>query len=141
MTRLLPPYSETGIVYAFKCEGFVKLGWSRTVDRRFQQVKSLNPFPVEILAWAEGDEHDEKSLHGALKEFRHRGEWFRYESTVKGVVGHMKDGISIETILDWLYDGSPPERPHDPADDVSDEERAAALQECADALDRMWQDD
>ncbi len=62
--RALPETEEPqGEVYVIQCEDYVKIGWSKTVKRRFNQISSCNPFPVKLLGSVPGTVSDEGYLH------------------------------------------------------------------------------
>jgi len=62
--------------YFIKCGDFVKVGSSRNPARRFKDMQSHNPYPLELLFV--DNLHDEKYWHDKLQSCHHRGEWYHY---------------------------------------------------------------
>lgn len=103
MTDRLLSASEVGFVYAIKCQQFVKIGWSKTVQRRFNQISANNPHEVELLGYAPGTQGDERFIQMLLwKPYRQKGEWFRYEKLVVEVVENLIHSGSAEYTREWL---------------------------------------
>lgn len=72
--------SDKGYVYVMWCEGFVKIGMSRSSPiHRLDAVQIANPFPVELLGVIESDDAPilETELHIRFRQFHVRGEWFK----------------------------------------------------------------
>lgn len=70
----------TGL-YFLACEGFIKVGVSVSVDRRFYSIQSANPFEVLPLGFIHTAKMGEAiGLEDAFKirfsALNHRGEWF-----------------------------------------------------------------
>ena len=93
---------EQGFVYAIKCEDYVKIGWSKTVQRRLNQISANNPFPVELLGCSPGTVGDEHELHLLLGITRVKGEWFGRTPFVKEVVRHLIKAEKASDTVDWL---------------------------------------
>lgn len=68
-----------GYVYLIQCStGECKIGSSRSIARRFQQLQSANPNLLSILHYfpSENSKQDEYALHKAFGHKRIRNEWF-----------------------------------------------------------------
>lgn len=68
-------------LYCVSCLDFIKIGISKQFETRFKDLQGANPFP---LAWeftrtvpTAAAIQAEAAIHDALKQFHHRGEWFR----------------------------------------------------------------
>lgn len=69
-------------VYFIKCEspdGFVKIGWSRSVDRRIAALQSASAYRMTLLKVVDGGHREEQALHARFAHLRHRGEWYRHD--------------------------------------------------------------
>lgn len=93
-----------GFVYVIRCEDYVKIGWSKTVNRRFNQISSCNPFPCELLGSTPGTVGNEGLLHMLLDTPRVKGEWFGRTKLVKDVVRHLLKAKHASETCDWLSD-------------------------------------
>jgi hypothetical protein len=92
-----------GFVYAMKCEGFVKIGWSKTVQRRYNQISANNPHKITLLGSAPGTVGDERLIQMLLwNPYRQKGEWFRYERLVVEVVENLIHSGDAEYTAEWL---------------------------------------
>jgi len=60
--------------------GLVKIGKSKSIKARRNQIKVCNPF-VKSFDYLEGDY--EKYLHYVFHDFRETGEWFNFEKLTK----------------------------------------------------------
>jgi hypothetical protein len=79
-------------VYFIACDGFVKIGHTKDIRKRFQGISLANPRPCELLAIVRtSDEqesrHIEKSLHARFAVHRHRLEWFRHTPDIHAYIG------------------------------------------------------
>jgi len=64
--------------------GPIKIGFSRDIGSRVREIESNHPYPLEILYVVRNVGTDfERHLHRRLKEYKIKGEWFIYNSTVK----------------------------------------------------------
>lgn len=70
-----------GFVYAIRCEGFIKIGWSRNPKGRLRTAQTMNPLPCTLLGFYPADEKTEElALHARFADLRHgASEWFRAE--------------------------------------------------------------
>lgn len=64
-------------VYFVKCGNFVKVGASHNPKKRLKTISVFNPYDVELLKV--DTSKTEKEWHDLLKEYHHKGEWFRYD--------------------------------------------------------------
>lgn len=63
--------------------GIVKIGHSINPQKRLMELKTGNPFQLEVLAVIEGDDKKERELHEKFKDLRLAGEWFSYTHDIK----------------------------------------------------------
>lgn len=66
--------------------GPIKIGCSRTPERRLRAMQIWSPEPLEILASVPGDFSDEQRLHRDLADYRLHHEWFEASRKVLAVV-------------------------------------------------------
>lgn len=81
----------SGFIYAIRCGEFVKLGYATNPWKRRLQIRLCNPYPCEMLGFSPGTLDDEKALHSKFAEYRHRGEWFRFEGPVAEFVSGLEN--------------------------------------------------
>ena len=75
--RRTPP--EGHLVYFVQVGriGPIKIGTTMTPESRFSGMQTDNPFELNLLHTAPGDDVEEGILHGYFAKIRLRGEWFR----------------------------------------------------------------
>lgn len=74
----------TGYVYAIADDrGFVKIGWSKTPERRLAEMNVGAPIKHTLIGYIPGTKADEAEAHAKLNAWRQRGEWFRHEGSVR----------------------------------------------------------
>lgn len=76
---------EENDVYVIRCNEFVKIGKAADTTKRIATLQASNPYPLEVVAIiTHGNGHPlERELHSRFAEFRHRGEWFRFEGDLE----------------------------------------------------------
>lgn len=74
---------DVGYVYFIRSGQSVKIGFSRDVKKRLQQLKTGAAHKVSILAAVPGTMDTEAYFHRMFAEYRMSGEWFRYEGELK----------------------------------------------------------
>jgi hypothetical protein len=87
----------------------VKIGKSKSIEARFNQIKVCNPF-VKSFDYIDGDY--EKYLHLVFSDLRERGEWFNFEKlnkeqileVVTVAVEHRKNFKECENSCDAVND-------------------------------------
>ena len=97
------------MIYFFRCEQYIKIGYSTDVASRLNHCRVGNPFPVEIVATAFGDAALELDLQTALRRLRHRNEWFREEGDLSDLLADiitMSPKDAGGWIVGWLKRGS-----------------------------------
>jgi len=57
-------------------DGPIKIGCSRSPERRHSALENWSPFPLEIVASIEGDFHLERRFHAKFAHLHDRREWF-----------------------------------------------------------------
>jgi DNA-binding XRE family transcriptional regulator len=61
---------------------FVKIGFTKNINKRLIQLQISSPVKLEVLHLIEGNVSLEKELHQKFKDFRVSGEWFNYDSSI-----------------------------------------------------------
>lgn len=78
--RILAPrrLSSLGRIYFVQgiSGGPIKIGWSKWVHQRLQDMQIGSPVPLKILATIPGSQPEERRVHKRFKGIRIRGEWF-----------------------------------------------------------------
>jgi len=77
---LRPPIDAIQCVYLLNAVGTnrYKIGVAQNLHKRKSEIATSSPFPIEIVAWRDGDVSHEKQLHAILKEHRRHLEWFEF---------------------------------------------------------------
>jgi hypothetical protein len=73
-------------IYFVAVPGFIKIGWSRTWERRVAALQTSNPETVELLLVIEREKAFEKVLHQRFAEHRASGEWFQDNPEIRAYI-------------------------------------------------------
>ena len=65
-------------LYFIKCGDYIKIGVSDNVQRRLNDLRTSNPFPLELVYFGEGEGCDEEMWHSVFKHRLHHGEWYKF---------------------------------------------------------------
>jgi len=73
-----PPRFVRPVVYFIEAVGLdlVKIGYTEELIRRFKQIRTSCPVPIQLVGFMNGDRSLESHLHRQYKDFRREGEWF-----------------------------------------------------------------
>lgn len=84
-------FSET-YLYFIKCGIFVKIGFSKNVEKRLATLSTGMPSESKILAKFKGMGHLEKTLHRCFSELKtkEKGEWFYYDKRIIDFINYAK---------------------------------------------------
>lgn len=84
---------STGYVYIFKCDKYYKIGLTKDVTRRLNQLNIITPIPIECVYTSKCITNPrtlEKNLHALFCQNNVQGEWFNLSveelTTAKNVV-------------------------------------------------------
>jgi hypothetical protein len=75
---------------ADRAKGEVKIGISKTPDKRLAGLQVGNGNDLEILVTVEGDESDEAYMHNRLQKYHKRGEWFYLSPEIESIIEELK---------------------------------------------------
>jgi hypothetical protein len=78
-------YAFSG-VYFVRVGSFVKIGFSDDVKARYRVLLSASPYDMKPLGFIHADggaEELEERIHAQFAELRHRGEWFRFDGSIR----------------------------------------------------------
>lgn len=65
-------------VYFIRCHDYVKIGTCRSdFQLRFSELQIGCPYTLEFEFLIPGGHDLEQSIHKELKEYKHRGEWYK----------------------------------------------------------------
>lgn len=73
-------------IYFIEVEGFVKIGVSKNVIKRFRQISGASPFEPKLLGVMDGGHAKEAELHERFSRDRIRNEWFRLGGEIREFV-------------------------------------------------------
>ncbi len=67
------------VVYFLQPEagGNIKIGFTRTLYKRFREIQACSPLPLKIILLINGTEYLEQSLHSKFSRHRVHYEWFK----------------------------------------------------------------
>lgn len=76
------------MIYAIHAIGteYIKFGKAASVGKRLRDLSICNPLELEIVAIADWPDEAERSIHKALEQHNHRGEWFKDSEDTKTVI-------------------------------------------------------
>ena len=57
--------------------GNIKIGFTRTLYKRFREIQACSPLPLKIVLLINGTEYLEQSLHSKFRKHRLHYEWFK----------------------------------------------------------------
>lgn len=87
----------TSCVYFIYCEkeNLVKIGFTRYLERRFNNLKTMSPSKIVLLGSIEGTKLTEEKLHAKFNKSRAHGEWFRLTKSLSRYLRE-KIGCSLD---------------------------------------------
>lgn len=65
----------------------IKIGYARDIRARLATLKTSSPFDLDLLAYFNGTQDDERLIHAELSEHAYAREWFRPHHEVQGLIG------------------------------------------------------
>lgn len=69
-------------------DGPIKIGVTRSPERRVVQLQEQCPYPVELLCAVRGGALSERVIHAMHTEFHIRGEWFEPNDGMRKIIAH-----------------------------------------------------
>lgn len=105
LTVVLPEEPDEPVVYFMWSAGLIKIGWTRDIMRRWDELQIRSAVHVELLVTLDGGPELELDLHRIFKPDRQRGEWFDVSDTMRGFFKYLDDHSEIPfpgTITDRL---------------------------------------
>lgn len=66
-------------LYFIRCGEYVKIGRADNINSRMSQLKSMNPYPLELIKVLENEGYREKEFHEKYEKYHHQGEWYGCE--------------------------------------------------------------
>jgi hypothetical protein len=64
-------------VYFAACDGFVKIGIAKNVEKRLRELQIGCPHKLDLIGLVEGGREIEAAYHKRFRKLRASGEWFR----------------------------------------------------------------
>lgn len=74
------------MIYFIKCGEFVKIGCSDDPKRRFDEMKTANPYELKIIGVMDGGDIEEQRLQAAFEAYHHKYEWFFLSKAIRSFV-------------------------------------------------------
>lgn len=71
----------------------VKIGWSCDPERRCFAMSGSSPFPLEVVATADGDMRMELQFHAMFAHLHERREWFRADEALTSTIEAVSEGL------------------------------------------------
>lgn len=96
-------HSAPKLIYFIKpvgMDGPIKIGCSYAPKRRIEDLSVWSPFPLEILATADGGYDVERKLHQRFAYAHSHREWFNPVPELTAAVHDIARGIAIEVAVD-----------------------------------------
>jgi hypothetical protein len=85
--EILRATGELGFIYFFRCERFVKIGYSKNPKDRLHRLRLATPFELEPIGQVAARHKAEGALQRLLKPYEHRRrEWFRLEPDLQQAI-------------------------------------------------------
>lgn len=80
-----------GWVYFIEAErvALIKIGWSLNPETRFEQIALTAPYGLTLLTAKAGSKTDEAAYHARYQHLRVRGEWFKPDRSLRGLVSSL----------------------------------------------------
>jgi hypothetical protein len=87
--------SRPGFVYFVQAgqDGPIKIGFAANVGARLSELQTASPEPLTVLATIEGTLQTEAEVHRYFQAYRLRGEWFRADVVLLGLIGSIQAGL------------------------------------------------
>lgn len=87
-----------GFIYLLSDQqGHYKIGHTKDLDKRIYQLGTQPPFEIKLLdsCWVPDRQRVERWLHEINKEFRMRGEWFKFDESELEKVRNWFDAVFV----------------------------------------------
>jgi hypothetical protein len=82
--RYIPCGTGEWDVYFIKCEKYIKIGATKDIEKRMDEIRRNNPFDIQILILlGKLSIRTEKALHKYFFESNHKREWFYYDESIR----------------------------------------------------------
>jgi hypothetical protein len=78
------------MIYFIESGDYVKVGYTSDIKNRYKKYVTENPNQIKLLATFKGGYDTEKKIHRQLKEYHHRGEWFKFNDEVRELLIQIK---------------------------------------------------
>lgn len=69
--------------------GRIKIGFSRSPERRIYELSALSPYQLRIAAQAPGNGADEVFIHWRFRKYRAHREWFKNSPTIREAIDYI----------------------------------------------------
>ena len=80
-------------LYFIRCGRFVKIGVSKNVKDRIQDIQTHAPEPLELIACFPSMGNRELEFHKLFSHLRSSGEWFSYTDEIKKTIESLANSV------------------------------------------------
>jgi hypothetical protein len=82
----------TNRVYFIEMNDFIKIGFTRNLSRRLEDLSLGHPYEIRLLHDIPGTFDTETDMHRRFKHLHVRGEWFKKDADVLEFIEQSKRG-------------------------------------------------
>lgn len=82
-------------IYFVEAHGYIKIGFTRDLDRRVSVLDQVFPEPIILLHHIPGTTRTEMELHRKFAHLRVRGEWFRKAPDLMDYIEQIKSKKTV----------------------------------------------
>lgn len=115
-------YERFAGIYFFRCNEFVKIGYSIDVRSRLVNARMHSPYELELLGAVRCGHEVEKEIQAKFWHLHHRGEWFRTDNDLLMWIAEQKatnpqpDMVTASFRIDVVH-------PHLPVKQISNDQQ------------------
>lgn len=88
MTKKVPRPDDMGWVYFLQMSktNLIKIGFATDIEGRIANLRTANPFALELIDEFRAARKAEKMLHRLLKPIHYSREWYRGLNTIEAII-------------------------------------------------------
>lgn len=97
---------RSGVYFLQAADGRIKIGWSKDVDRRVQQLQTAQSSPLTLLGvFRSSFPEDERILQRRFASYHHRGEWYDASDEILSYVKSLMEDTMVKGVTDGTRKG------------------------------------
>lgn len=100
MTPYRTPPNRIYFIKPVGMPGPVKIGCSADPPKRLLELSTWSPFPLEIVAMADGDFKIERNVHCCFADTHSHREWFHASDRLTAIMARIANGATIAEAID-----------------------------------------